>query len=377
MKMKEVPRGTKDFLPQEASLKREIERDTVDIFASWGYREVVTPTLEYLEVIEAGAGTNIRDELFLVQDRDGRLLALRPEMTIPIARVVSTKLKDARFPLRLFYSANIFRHTETQTGRYKEFYQLGVELMGATGVRADAEVISLAGEVLDRQRVEYIISINHIGIFNGLLDQSGLEPSAKEAIKRMVLHKDLVGLEQILTGLPLESSLGHVLLAMPVAHGDLEVLKVLEPVGTWPGVKEAIEELSSVYRLLESYGLAEKIVVDLGVLRGFDYYTGIVFEGYSPRLGYPLLGGGRYDNLLAKFGFPCPATGFALGLERLLLVIKEPRDKKVERFLVSGSEPEAVYREARRLRDMGLIAEVNLNPDEGGEPVTVVPLEDN
>ena len=131
MKNREIVKGAKDFLPLEAAMKRAFENRTVEIFTRWGYQEVITPTFEYLEVIEAGAGQGIRDELFLLQDQDGRLLALRPEMTIPIARIVSTRFRDFEGVLRLFYNANIFRHAQPQMGRYQEFYQLGVELIGA------------------------------------------------------------------------------------------------------------------------------------------------------------------------------------------------------------------------------------------------------
>ena len=161
MKNREIVKGAKDFLPSEAALKREFESQAIEIFTRWGYQEVITPTFEYLEVIESGAGEGIREELFLFQDRDGRLLALRPEMTIPIARIVATKFRDFEGVLRLFYNANIFRHALPQMGRYKEFYQLGVELIGASGPRADAEVIALATEILKKPELDFKISLNH------------------------------------------------------------------------------------------------------------------------------------------------------------------------------------------------------------------------
>jgi len=373
MKNREIVKGAKDFLPLEAALKREFENQTVETFTRWGYQEVITPTFEYLEVIESGAGQGIREELFLLQDRDGRLLALRPEMTIPIARIVSTKFRDFEGILRLFYNANIFRHALPQMGRYQEFYQLGVELIGASGAMADAEVIALAAEILKQQELEFKISLNHIGIFNNLLQQSGLTESARDGIKQLILKKDLVGLNKMLSGLPLAPELREVMLEMPLLHGGLQVLNRLEAVRGIPGVEDAINELSDVYNLLAAYEIQDDVVIDLGILRGFDYYTGIIFEGYSPQLGYPLLGGGRYDKLLDKFGCPRVATGFAVGIERVLLALAQRTCSPREVQEVSGSDIAAVLDKARELREQGLIVAVDLSGSNCDKKVVVKP----
>ncbi|MGE5396192.1 MAG: ATP phosphoribosyltransferase regulatory subunit [Chitinophagales bacterium] len=375
MKTREVVQGTKDYLPDEASLKRNIEDRTVQTFLQWGYREVITPTFEYLEVIEAGAGEGIREELFLLQDREGRLLALRPEMTIPIARMVSTRMVEEEGPFRLFYNANIFRHTQTQIGRYKEFYQLGVELIDAPGPRADAEVIALAAEILASEGVDFQISLNHIGFFNSLLEQSGLIERDKDEVKKLVAKKDMVGLEKKLAVLPLDDSFREILMKIPVLHGGPEVLETLATEKKIPGVEIALKEFTEVYSLLKCYGIENRIVVDLGVLRGFDYYTGVVFEGYSPDLGYPLLGGGRYDRLLGNFGRARAATGFAIGIERMMLALKGRADKPQSSLLVSGSDLKAVLAKARDLRQEGHVVEVDLSPEQGEQTLQVRPLE--
>lgn len=374
MRTKEVVRGVKEFLPKEAALKREIENQAVETFWRWGYQEVVTPTFEYLEVIEAGAGESIRDELFLLQDRDGRMLALRPEMTIPIARMVSTKFGTVKKPLRLFYSANIFRHTQPQMGRYKEFYQLGVELIGVSGPRADAEVIALAAEIMEQQKLDFQISLNHIGIFNSLLAQSGLSEENREQIKQLTLKKDLVGLERTVSSLKMDPEIRGILQEIPVLHGGAELLGQLNTIKDLEGVDQALRELSEVYSLLECYGVHNRVVIDLGVLRGFDYYTGIVFEGYSPNLGYPLLGGGRYDNLLGKFDNPLDATGFAIGLERLLLALDQRKVEPFRRFMVMGCDWQAVLDKARELREQGNVVEIDIQNLDCEDRVKVVPL---
>lgn len=372
MKNREVVRGAKDFLPQEAALKRELENQTVQTFLSWGYKEVVTPTFEYLEVIEAGAGDEIRDELFLLQDRDGRLLALRPEMTIPIARLVTTKFSEINEPLRLFYNANIFRHTQPQMGRYMEFYQLGVELLGASGTMADTEVIALAAEVLKQQGLEFKISLNHIGIYNHLLAASGLSEEDKETIKRLILKKDMVGLEKMTAASDIGVDIRQALLELPSMHGGAEVLEELHKIDGIAGVHEAITELAEVYAMLAHYHIQNDVVIDLGVLRGFDYYTGIIFEGYSPNLGYPLLGGGRYDNLLGKFGNPVAATGFAVGIERVLLALQNRVPETLPHYIVSGSDLGAVVKKARELRSHGDIAEIDITDQSDNKQKLVV-----
>ena len=304
MKHREVPRGFKDFLPAEVKLKRHIEREAGAIFASWGYQEIITPAVEYLEVIEATSSVD-RQELFLFQNRDGRLLALRPEMTIPVARVASSHLRNQPLPLRLFYRCNIFRHTQPQKGRYSEFWQIGVEMLGARGERADAEVIALAVETMRRLGVkDFQLSINHSGIFNSLLAESGLSLTEREELREMVTRKDLVSLEQKLTGMALPRGFREILLKLPVLYGGMEVFDMLPDVSGISGAAVAVNELRSLFSTLQDFGVGDMVVVDLGVVRDLDYYTGVVFEGYSSQLGYPLLGGGRYDRVMEHLGGP-------------------------------------------------------------------------
>lgn len=356
MKHREVPRGFKDFLPAEVKLKRHIEREAGAIFASWGYQEIITPAVEYLEVIEATSSVD-RQELFLFQNRDGRLLALRPEMTIPVARVASSHLRNQPLPLRLFYRCNIFRHTQPQKGRYSEFWQIGVEMLGARGERADAEVIALAVETMRRLGVkDFQLSINHSGIFNSLLAESGLSLTEREELREMVTRKDLVSLEQKLTGMALPRGFREILLKLPVLYGGMEVFDMLPDVSGISGAAVAVNELRSLFSTLQDFGVGDMVVVDLGVVRDLDYYTGVVFEGYSSQLGYPLLGGGRYDRVMEHLGWPNPATGFAIGVERVMLAMQEQDSGISEpRCVVAGHDLPLVMKTAERLRKQGWI----------------------
>lgn len=361
MKSRKIPRGLRDLLPPELKIRRFMEEKAATLFASYAYEEVMTPTFEYLEVVETGTGGNIRDELFLFTDREGGILSLRPEITTGIARLAATHLRDAVFPQRLYYLSNSFRYVQPHLAQYREFWQVGIELLGAEGVRADAEVITIAVKVLQAMGLEnFKISLNQIGIFNSLLDDSPLDREEKSSIRSLVENKDLVELSRLLESLNIDDELKESIAILPVLHGGMEVLDRLPYAQKNRQALAAIQELREVYETLRLCGVIDHIVVDMGVLRGLDYYTGTVFEGYSPDLGYGLLGGGRYDHLLGKFGFPCPATGFALGIDRLALLLKHPPLQEAPRCLLGGQDFAKLIARSEELRKEGFSVEMDL-----------------
>ncbi|NPV26148.1 MAG: ATP phosphoribosyltransferase regulatory subunit [Firmicutes bacterium] len=315
-----IPTGLKDLLPEEAKRKRTLEANLAALFERWGYEEVITPTFEYYETLAMDLGSEAEDELFKFFDREGRLVALRPDMTTPIARLVATRLRNSPMPLRLYYLANVFRYEAPQAGRQREFYQAGVEFIGEPDARADAEVIALAVEALESSGLrDFQISLGQIEVFNGLMEETGLSPEQKKKVKETIARRNLVGLEQLLIEYRVATRQSESILRLPHLHGGTEVFTQARNLTTNVRAQAALDNLERVFELLDGYGQTKRVCVDLGVLRGFDYYTGVVFEGYTADLGFPLCGGGRYDRLLGKFGFDCPATGFALGLERLIL----------------------------------------------------------
>jgi len=358
MRNREIPKGVRDLLPDEVKIRRDLEKKAIQLFSSFGYEEVITPTVEFLEVVEASG--NIREKLFLFMDREGGILSLRPEMTVSIARMAATHMRDEILPRRLYYSSNVFRHVEPHLAQYREFWQMGIELLGAPGPWADAEVISLAVKTaLDFGLKNLKVSLNQIGIFNSLLDESAIEPEEKTLIRNLVEKKDLVELTRRLEKQPIDDKLKDTIAKLPTLHGGLEVLNKLAYIEKNRAAVNAVKELMEVYAALKGMGVEEQILVDMGVLRGLDYYTGVVFEGFSPELGYGLLGGGRYDNLLSQFGFACPATGFALGMDRLTLVLKNQESKQV-RYMVGGPNMAANVRKADELRNAGNIVELDV-----------------
>lgn len=360
IKNRRIPKGLRDLLPEEVKIKRRIEKEAAELFSSYGYEEVITPTFEYLEIIENGTGGNIREDLFMFMDREGGILSLRPEVTVSIARLAATHLQDAVFPQRLFYIANVFRHVQPQKAQYREFWQLGIELLGASGVLADAEVITIAVKAMANMGLkDFKISLNQIGIFNSLIDDSNLDNSDKALIRSLVENKDMVELANVLAGLKIDEELKETIARLPVLHGGLEVLERLPYIERNKKASSAVNELLELYDKLQIYGVIDNIVVDMGVLRGLDYYTGVVFEGYSPDLGYGLLGGGRYDNLIGQFGDPHPATGFALGMDRMAMVSKFG-ETEPQRYLLGGQNLGQMVKKADELRQQGYIVELDV-----------------
>lgn len=318
----QIPYGTRDFLPADAKYKRDIEGALAALFSRWGYDEVVTPTFEYLETLTVGVGGDMQPNMFKFLDKNNRILALRPDMTAPIARVAATRLKEELWPLKLFYLTNVFRYEQAQAGRQCEFYQAGVELMGIPGPSADAEIVALAVEtMLEAGLKQFQISLGQVDFINGIMEEFQLAPQQRQQFKHCIISRNLVGLNELMKTSQLCEQTQQLLKDVPVLHGKDEILHKAAQMVNNERSRQALDNLASIYRLLDNYGVAEYVNFDLGLIRDFDYYTGMVFEGYTPGLGFPLCGGGRYDGMLSSFGMDCPATGFALGIERLLLAM--------------------------------------------------------
>ncbi|MBR6267669.1 MAG: ATP phosphoribosyltransferase regulatory subunit [Selenomonadaceae bacterium] len=364
----EIPYGTRDFLPEEAAAKRCVEHRLSKLFAGWGYEEVVTPTLEYLDTLTMDSVRSLESRMFKLFDRDNRTLALRHEMTTPIARLAASRLREHAMPMKLSYISSVFRYEQTQTGRQCEFYQAGVELMGEGVAAADAEVIALAVEGLRSSGLKnFSVGLGQVDFANGVMEQNQLNADQREALKSAMEHHDIVGLEALVDSIGLQQQAADTLKAIPKLHGGKDVLERAYSMALSEQSRRALDNLSEIYRLLESYGVADYVTFDLGIIRDFSYYTGMVFEIYTPGLGFPLCGGGRYDHMLSDFGMACPATGFALGIERILLALKrqqlkqpmQPRDIYVG--YAPGKADEAV-RTAMTLRKEGKSVELALCP---------------
>ncbi len=327
---------------------RDLERRLLELFRRWGYREVRTPVLEFLTTVERGVGVEGPDALFVLVDRTGELLALRPEMTVPIARLVATHgSKRARFA----YVAEVFRVQDTSRGEEREFVQAGVERIGDSGADADAEVVALAVWALREAGVgEFRVGIGHAGFLRGLLEAAGLDAEDRHAAQTLLYRRDFVTLQELLDGAP--ARIRDAILELPSWRGP----DALERAARLEVASQALREIEAVLDALRPYGVRAEVEVDLGLIRDFEYYTGIVFEAYARGIGRPVLGGGRYDGLLAKFGADCPAVGFALYLDRLRPALSFPPSCSVLSIVYIPSLRDLAVRLALTVRGAGIPA---------------------
>jgi ATP phosphoribosyltransferase regulatory subunit len=347
---RQIPAGMRDLTAAEVSQRRGVESRLIDTFTRWGYVEVATPTLEYLETLTRGTGPSAGDRLLKLVDSGGEVLALRPEMTVPLARLAATRLLPAgSMPLRLAYICSVFRGQERGSGMAREFTQAGVELIGDGSAHADAEIIGLAGSALRAAGIrEPIIAIGHAGFLRGVL--SGLPPAAAEAARDLLYRRAFADLDATLPPGPELAALR----ALPTLRGD----GALARAGAFATVEEsqrALDALENVTEHARRYDGGVRIEVDLAQIRDFDYYTGVIFEAHAPRSAVPLLGGGRYDNLLERFGHGAPATGFAIGVEYVLDAQERSSVGTTPVVVVfAPGEHTAAVRAATRLREAGL-----------------------
>ncbi|MFL5871536.1 MAG: ATP phosphoribosyltransferase regulatory subunit [Solirubrobacterales bacterium] len=311
-----IPPGTRDILPDEMRELRRLSLALVEAFERFGYGEVATPTIEYEEVLARGdeRGAPVAYRFF---DQSGELLALRSDMTIPIARLVANRFATAEPPFRLCYLARAYRAIRPQRGHMREFTQAGVELIGATAPAGTAEVIEVLSAALDAAGLtRAVIGLGDAYLYRQVLAELGVAERDADAILARLAAHDLVGLEAEVRALGLEPGVAGVLIALPSLRGGPEVLERARALGG-EAVSRAIARLAATYEAAAARGVAGRVSLDLGLLRDLGYYTGAILEVYDPALGHVLGGGGRYDELMGRFGRPLPAVGFALYLERL------------------------------------------------------------
>ena len=317
----QVPYGTRDVLPGEAAARRQMEDRICSLFSLWGYDEVATPTFEYLDTF---AGTGQPEAgAFKFFDRKDSILMLRTDMTAPIARLVATRMRKDKGVKRLSYRAQLFRYEEAQAGRQCEFTQCGIEMMGASGAAADAEVIALAvTTLLEAGLKSFNITLGQMEFINGLIEAAALTGDQAKKIKHCLIKRNAAGLQEAVEEANIPEQLAYIFKELLFLHGGPELLEDMQKRVLSRRCWNALENLREIYELAKSYGAAQYLSFDLGLTRSLDYYTGMLFEGYAAGMGYSLIGGGRYDNMMQRFGEPCPATGFALGIDRIALTLE-------------------------------------------------------
>lgn len=318
-----IPPGTRDILPDEMRELRQLQATLTEVFEARGYGQVATPTLEYDEVLARGEGRAAVGAYRFFDER-GELLALRSDMTIPIARLAASRYAAAEPPLRFSYVGDAYRVVRPQRAQMRQFMHAGVELIGAEAPDGTAEVIEVLSAALDAVGLNRaVVGLGDADLYRQLLSELGVEGDARRGILARLAAHDLVGLEgeiDRVDGLPAEGR--KTLLRLPGLRGGSEILERAGELGG-EAVERAAQRLSATYEALVERGVAERIQLDLSLLRDLGYYTGAILEVYDPALGHILGGGGRYDDLLGQFGAPMPAAGFGLYLERVHLAQME------------------------------------------------------
>jgi ATP phosphoribosyltransferase regulatory subunit len=310
-----IPSGTRDVLPDETREVRAITDKLRHVFERHGYGEVYTPALEYESVLARADMAEARPA-YRVFDESGATLVLRSDMTVPIARVVATRYPTAEPPLRFCYLAHCYRGVRPQRGQPRELLQAGIELVGSPAPAGTAEALGVLCAALDAVGLaDYRIGLGDASLYPSLMASLGVPETAREPVLAALARRDFVDLRQQLSQLPLADEDRDLLLDVPQRRGGPEVL---DDAGGALG--EALAGMRQVHELLAA-PVASRAIFDLGLARRIGYYTGAVFEVYDPALGAPIGGGGRYDELLGRFGRPLPAVGFALGVDRLHIAL--------------------------------------------------------
>ncbi|MDI9624613.1 MAG: histidine--tRNA ligase [Methanothermobacter sp.] len=363
------PRGTRDFLFEEMKMRKEVERTLKRVFETYGYHEIKTPIFEDLKLFTLKSGEEIVKQIYHFKDKANRDLALRPELTAPVARLYLNEMRKHPKPIKMYYYGSCFRYERPQAGRFRQFWQFGCELVGAESPQGEAEVIALAVHCLRELGLkEYKLHIGHLGILRGILEDAGIKGELQDRIMGLIDKGDVQELKLHLENVEADESMKNLLLSIIGMEGGLGLLENVKKMveGCEPAL-ESIDNLRELIRLLDDFKV-EEYVLDLGIARGLDYYTGIVFEIYVPSLGAQkqICGGGTYNLIELFSGEKIQSTGFAFGFDRLVAALKKQKDEpfqfaKVFVAPVSDSTRPTAYRIVQELREEGVPSDVDLS----------------
>lgn len=357
----DLPSGFRDLLLERAAALEAVERAVMGTFAAWGFRRVLTPTVEYSDVLETGVGQELVQRAFRSTDQpSGRVVLLRPDVTAQVARLVASRLRTAPLPLRLCYNLPVVRNVDPTPGRPREIFQAGVELVGLDLPEADAEMVAIAAHALRAAGLSrFTIDIGQAEFYRGLAAGVPAGP-ARSRLEAALAKKDRAAIEALVPDLGLADADAERLAGLVDCFGGEEVLERAERLaaGASPRARQALETLRAVVAVVKGSGLGDVLSIDLAELRGLDYYTGVTFEAYATGVGRELAGGGRYDDLIGRYGYPCPATGFMIDLEGLLAALERqgaaPRVRGVDFLLMDvRQDKREALAVARALRARG------------------------
>jgi histidyl-tRNA synthetase len=365
-------RGMRDFLPDEAHLLRRVENRAREVARLYGYGEIVTPLVESYELLSAKAGEEVKSRMFVFKDLGGRDVALRPEFTASVARLVATTLRNEPKPFRLFCFGSVYRYDEPQRGRYREIWQSNYELMGSDKPEADAEILMLTNSLMQAAGLKrFTFKVGHIGILRAIMTQERLSEKTQNAVLQQMDKKQYEDALRLIQDAGASENCAATLQKLVRLKGTdvCEVVDgIVKLVRSYKASVEAAKNLGEVLTLVSNSGCNMNVSVEAGFARGLEYYTGMIFEVYAPGLDVALSGGGRYDRLIELFGGEStPAVGVAHGIDRMMLALqgqeaaRKVREKKSVLVIPVRAELRAeALRVSLMLRDAGVPVEIEV-----------------
>lgn len=348
-----TPEGVKDYLPNECILKKNIEKSIAQVFESYGYLPVTSPTFEYNDVF-CGMGGVKDSRVFKFLDHDGSLLVLRPDMTPAIARIAATAYNKNDLPLKFYYIDNMFRTNKNYQGKLREFTQAGIELLGVNSIEADAEVVTAAiSSLLNSGVNDFKLDLGHALFLKGVIEEANVNEEVASAIQMNIIKKNYVAVNELAESIE-NNNIKYILQELPLLIGNGSVIEKVKSRVTNKSSLMAVNYLEELYNILSSTGFEKYISFDLGVIGSMDYYTGLIFRGYAKGTGSSILDGGRYDNMVEKFGIEMPAVGFALKVNDIIKIL-ESNEKSCADYLLAydGKSRTAAFKKADELRKKG------------------------
>jgi ATP phosphoribosyltransferase regulatory subunit len=357
--LSKIPPGVQYIFDAEVRLRRWIEQQAMEVFAGWSYAEIVLPIFDYADLFSLGMGKEQAEMTYRFTGRDGKLLALRPDMTSLVARTIATRFRNHPRPIRLSYSGEVFRWDEPRAGRQYEFHQIGLEHIGSDRLEADTEVLVIVIETLKKLGLaDFTITLSHVDFFNGIAENLKFDDENRRRLREMVDRKETEQINNFLKPYASQSA-REAFCKLATLAGKREIIaEARQPVTNEKSVA-ALDDLERVYRIAEELGIDAYIDIDLGDVGGLDYYTGLTFKIYAPGLGAALGRGGRYDRLLENFGVSEPAVGFSLCLDWLAQLLAPKLKTTIESQVKKATELKAdgnivaAFKEATRLRQEG------------------------
>ena len=321
-----TPEGVRDIYNKECETKLTLQRKLNKVLHLYGYQDIQTPTFEYYEVFRKEIGSTSTQELYKFFDREGNILALRPDITPSVARAAATLFESEDMPIRLCYAGNTFINHSSYQGRLKENTQLGAELIGLDSVEADAEMLAMVADSLKQVGLEeFQVSLGHVDFIRSLLKAAGLEEDENREIRALITNRNFFGVEEILDAHQVKESIREAFRLLPELTGGPEVLELAMGAAPDLDARLAVTRLQQIFRLLKLYGADDHITFDLSMIGNYGYYTGIIFRAYTFGTGDAVVRGGRYDHLLEKFGKSTPSIGFAIIIDELMSALNRQK----------------------------------------------------